>query len=143
MVKRTGKCLCGDVRFTADVTAPEINACHCSRCRRSTGGSPYLSVQVGHVDLTGETHIGTHRASAWGERGFCKNCGSTLFWRMQDAPLSNLAVGLFDDQSNWHVTTEIFVDHRPAWLPQVATASQSTEAQELEKLNAALQGDKQ
>lgn len=142
-MKHTGQCLCGSVRFTAQVETPEINACHCIQCQRWAGGSPYLSAQVTEVELEGESVIGTFQASEWGERGFCTSCGSTLFWRMQGGPITNLAIGLFDDRNGWSVSREIFVDHRAGWLPAWQEASQSTEAQEFEKLNAAFQGEEQ
>ena len=142
-MRHSGQCLCGEVRFNADVSTPEINACHCIQCQRWAGGSPYLSVQVTDVKLEEKNAVSVYHASEWGERGFCKSCGSTLFWRMQDGPITNLAIGLFDDREGWAVTREIFVDHRAGWLPAWQDASQSTESQEFEKLNAALQGEEQ
>ncbi|MEO1613633.1 MAG: GFA family protein [Pseudomonadota bacterium] len=69
-------------------------------------------------------------ASEWGERGFCKTCGTTLFWKMKGRPVHNLAAGLFDDQSDLAVTTEIFCDRRAEWQTPFPGAKQSTEAQE-------------
>ena len=53
---------------------------------------------------------------------------------MQGKPATYVAVGLLDDQSDLTVTEEIFVDYRPAWLPPFDGATQSTEAQEIAKL---------
>ena len=140
MARRTGKCLCGAVSFSAE-TSEGINACHCTQCQRWTGGGPYLSVQVTDLEMQGEDRILAHHASEWGERGFCGTCGSTLYWRMHGRPYSNLAVGLMDDQSGLTVTSEIFVDYRPEWLAPFEGAEQSTEAEEMAKLDAFLAGE--
>ena len=84
----------------------------------------------------GEDRIAAYHASAWGERGFCAACGTTLFWKMQDKTARSIAVGTLDDQSGLAVTEEIFVDHRPSWLRPWPGAVQSTEAEEKAKLDA-------
>lgn len=140
-MKRVAHCLCGAVGFRAEITDPNIQACHCQQCQRWTGGGPLLVVTVRDVEVTGDDAIRIYRASDHGERAFCANCGSTLFWKMTDREIHDLPVGLFTDQSGLKVGEEIFVDYRPDWLPHFAGAAQSDEAQELAKLRAYL--DKQ
>lgn len=135
MIERTGQCLCGKVAFRADVDA-DVQVCHCVQCQKWTGGGPFFSVRARNVKITGEERIKAYHASQWGERAFCRKCGSTLYWRMQGRPIASLAVGLLGDQSGLKVSEEIFVDHRPDWLPPFAGASQSTEAEEKAKLDA-------
>ncbi|MEM7544904.1 MAG: GFA family protein [Pseudomonadota bacterium] len=138
--RKTGSCLCGLVRVEAVIDASSITACHCGQCRRWTGGGPYFSTGVSDVRIDGEDQIAIFAASEWGERGYCRSCGTTLFWRMKGKPLNNLAAGLFDDQSGLAVRQEIFVDRRPHWQSPWDGASQSTEAEEYAKLEAALKG---
>lgn len=140
MTFRTGACLCGAVTFRARVS-PHVQACHCRQCQRWTGGGPLLVVRAEDVEITNEDAIRHHRASEWGERGFCGTCGSTLYWRMQGGKVDSLAVGLLDDQSGLNVAEEIFVDYRPDWLPHWPDAAQSTEANEMDKLQAHLSGE--
>lgn len=137
---RHGRCLCGAVRFQASV-ATAMQACHCTQCQRWTGGGPLYVARVRNLDLKGEEKIKTYHASEWGERANCEVCGAALYWRMRGKPVGFVAVGLLDDQSGMTVTEEIFVDNRPDWMPPIAGASQSTEAQELAKLEAFLEGD--
>lgn len=136
--RRTGGCLCGRVRFSARLRSPEIQGCHCTQCQRWTGGGPLLVVLVEDLEMTGEDALATYRASDWGERVFCRDCGSTVTWRMAGRPTGEVAVGLLDDQSGLTVTQEIFVDHRPEWLPPWAGAGQSPEAEQKAKLDAYL-----
>lgn len=141
-MKRTGSCVCGAVRFTARIE-PGIAACHCQQCQRWSGGGPFFVAQASELNITGEDSIAGYHASAWGERGFCGTCGSNIYWRMQGGAITNVAVGLLDDQSGLHMASEIFVDYRPAWLPAWPNASQSTEAEEMAKLAQAQSEDQQ
>jgi hypothetical protein len=132
---RTGHCICGAVKVTATLPKLEFQACHCVQCQRWTGGGPYLAVLVESVEISGSENIAAYHASSWGERANCAICGSILFWRMQGKDPNSIALGLLDDQSNLRLTKEIFVDQRPDWLTAEASASQSTEAQEIAKLD--------
>lgn len=113
-------------------------ACHCEQCQRWAGGSPLFSVSAkSDVSVTGE--VATYRASTWGERAFCRICGTTLWWKMQGGAITGVAPGLFAGQDAFNtVSKEIFVDHRASWQAPVDGASQSTEAQEQAKLEAYL-----
>jgi hypothetical protein len=142
MSERRGGCLCGAVRFAARIDEPRILACHCVQCQRWTGGGPLLTVRVRDLRLEGEAALRSHRASAWGERLFCGECGAPVTWRMAGDATRYLPVGLLDDQSGLRVTEEIFVDRRPGWLPPWHGATQSTEAEEEAKLAAQMAGDK-
>ncbi|PRY92995.1 hypothetical protein BCF33_1859 [Hasllibacter halocynthiae] len=138
---REGGCLCGAVRVRAEVGSG-IQACHCSQCQRWTGGGPLWSVRVADLVVAGEDAVRTFRMSEWGERAFCGTCGSTLWWRMRGKSIAYVTTGLLDDQSGLTVDQEIFVDHRPGWLPPFAGASQSTEAEEMVALAKHLEGER-
>ena len=140
MALRSGSCLCGAVSFKADVSQ-KIQACHCIQCQRWTGGGPLYSTKATDIEISGGETVSNYHASKWGERVFCKTCGSTLWWKMQGEAVGYVSTGLLDDQSDLRVTEEIFVDYRPAWLPPFEGASQSTEAEELAKLDDYLAGD--
>ena len=136
-----GKCLCGAVTISGRMAVREIQACHCVQCQTWTGGSPYYVVRIADAVVQGEEAIGHYHASAHGERGFCTACGTTLFWRMQGAPISSIAAGMLSHERGLRVTHEIFVDRRADWQRPFDGASQSTEAQEFDRLAARLAED--
>lgn len=137
MARKTGQCLCGAVTFTA-VVGDTIQACHCVQCQRWTGGGPYFAVAIENLEMSGAESMRDYHASKRGERTVCGTCGSTIYWKMEGKPPQTLAAGLLDDQPGMRVTEEIFVDYRPSWIPAFAGASQSTEADEMAKLDAYL-----
>ncbi len=137
---KTGQCLCGEVRFRFSTSAPGLQACHCHQCQRWTGGSPLIGIRVSDVAIEGEDNIARYHASDFGERCFCRKCGTTLFWKMQDGPVDFLCAGLLDDQTGLEMTEEIFADRRAHWLRPWKDASQSTEAEQIAKFDAWMAG---
>ena len=48
-----------------------------------------------------------------GERGFCSNCGSSLFWKLHGGNDYNVSLLAFDDLDDVKFTTEYFIDGKP------------------------------
>ena len=111
----SGGCLCGAVRFTAVPDKPEMDVCHCGMCRRWSGGV-FMSVPCNELDVENENVLGRYASSDWAERLFCKDCGSSLFWRMPSDKSGHVAVAFqsFDDTSSFTFVAEIFIDEKPA-----------------------------
>ena len=111
-MSETGKCLCGAVSFTAEDVEHHFHACHCSMCRKWSGG-PGFGVGVGSIELKGEEHLGAYKSSDWAERCFCKQCGTNLFYRMPETGMTVVWAGAFDDESKLKLTGEIYIDETP------------------------------
>jgi hypothetical protein len=99
-------------------------------CRKWSGGGPFLAVHAGsNVDIQGGEHITCFESSPWAERGFCKHCGTSLFYRMKHNGDHMLAAGLFGDTA-FSMKQEIFVDQKPDWYRFLAEDSEKkTKAQ--------------
>lgn len=106
-----GRCLCGAVTLTTAASAC-VDACHCATCRRWSGG-PLLAIQCAQVDISGRDHVGVFRSSDWAERGFCKTCGTHLFYRLIAADSYALPAGLFQDQPDLELEEQIFIESKP------------------------------
>lgn len=107
-----GSCLCGAVMFSAEDVDSEFHICHCSMCRRWVGG-PTFSVAAKGVVFRGEEHIQRYGSSAAAERGFCRVCGSSLFYRSKETGHYVLGMGAFDDQTSFRTGSEIYFDQKP------------------------------
>jgi len=84
-------------------------------CRRWTGG-PFLAVDCGsEVKFTGEGNITVFNSSDWADRGFCKKCGSNLFYRLKGVEQYQIPPGLFDNDSGLEFNHQVFVDERPEY----------------------------
>ena len=125
----TGNCLCGAVQVTASQVAPSIGACHCSQCRQWTS-SPMQTVDCGtDAQFSGEENIGVYNSSDWAERGFCKQCGSALFYRLKQSGQQFVAAGLFADLDGFVFDHEVFIDEKPQFYSFAGERQQLTSAQ--------------
>lgn len=130
----SGSCLCGAVTYTLDQAPTEAGACHCSMCRKWSGGVFIgFEAQPGAVTLTGEDHITRFASSEWGERCSCKTCGSSLFYRLtMPGPMHgvyHIGFGTLDDTRNVAFSGEIFIDHKPDTYDFAGQAPRMTEAE--------------
>jgi hypothetical protein len=130
----TGGCLCGAARYTLTERPEGYGACHCGMCRRWTGGIE-LGVMVRPGGITWERgdSLRTYRSSDWAERGFCDICGSSLFWRLT-APgpmqgMMSVSAGSLDSLEGLELTTEVYIDYKPAGYAFDGERTRLTEAE--------------
>lgn len=83
MSKITGKCLCGNVSFSADTEIKMMANCHCDDCRQATGAAfgTLLFVDEAAVEISGAPKTFSHTADSGAamEKLFCPDCGSQMF----------------------------------------------------------------
>ncbi len=113
--KLEGQCLCGAVTVRIVPPAPHVDACHCRMCQR-WGGSALLSLRmVTDPDIAGHEHIGRYASSDWAERGFCRQCGTHLFFFYKPKASYSFTAGLFGGAADFTMTEEIFIDEKPGY----------------------------
>ena len=107
-------CLCTQVRFEDSIKPKNFGVCHCSDCRKWTGGV-FMSVSGGDNNIfDNEKYIGRYSHSDWAERGFCTNCGTNLFFRMKKSNHYFLMLGVIDDDISLHFEEQQFIDKKPS-----------------------------
>lgn len=108
--ERTGSCLCGAVRYRITGPMRQVVGCHCHQCRKQTG--LYMAatgVHLKYFELVEQRGLTWYRASDQAKRGFCGECGSTLFWQADGADQIAIAAGSLDDATGLDITAHIFV----------------------------------
>ncbi len=103
-----GSCLCGDITFQTDAAPLGASMCHCSQCRKQSGGI-WSSAYVAEIDLTITGDVLWYEASASAKRGSCPRCGSFLFWKAHDEDTISFALGAVDGPTGLELTKHIFV----------------------------------
>lgn len=121
MAQIAGGCLCGKVRYSADVEPAFVGVCHCRNCQKVSGSAfstvvavpqPALSVQG---DLTTFNDKGDSGKTLF--RRFCPVCGSTVMEEAEMMPgVVMVAVGTLDDPSWVKPTMEIYCDSAQPWV---------------------------
>ena len=128
-----GTCLCGGVHVTAKNISNSVGACHCGMCRKWCGG-PLMAMNCGsNVTFDGQNSVSVFNSSAWAERGFCKTCGSHLFYRLKESDEYIVPAGLFDNQEAFVFDTQVFIDRKPSFYSFENQTNDMTEAEIFEK----------
>lgn len=106
----TGSCLCRAVRFRVTGSLRPVVGCHCTQCRKQTGH--YMAATgalLAHFELIEDRGLKWYEASNIAKRGFCAECGSTLFWQAHDADYIAIAAGSIDGGTGLRTAAHIFV----------------------------------
>ncbi len=112
-MKGHGKCLCGSVVLDVEYASSELAACHCSMCRNWAGG-PMLAIDCADsVKILDQTSVARYSSSEWADRGFCKKCGTHLFYYLKPANQYHVPIGLLQTDNNFTFTHQIFIDEKP------------------------------
>jgi hypothetical protein len=117
------------VTYRATIDNARFGVCHCTMCRKWTGG-PLVNVRASEVVFEGTPAV--YASSDWAERGFCSTCGSSLFYRLKssDGPL-HVTFGSLDDPSGLTFTHQVFIDQKPDAYAFANETSTMTAAQVL------------
>lgn len=108
---KTGSCLCGAVAYEISGLMKDALACHCTQCRKQTG-SYWISSGVADADfkLTKQDGLKWFASSDVAKRGFCKECGSNLFWKQNGSDTTSICVGGIDGKTELKLEGHIFCD---------------------------------
>ena len=107
-----GSCLCGAIKFRVNGDLPPPNACHCHQCRKHSGHFEVSTdVPRSSLEVEGTENIKWYSTEKV-RRGFCSNCGSSLFWDPLESVRTTwtaIAMGAFDTPTNTKLSKHIFV----------------------------------
>lgn len=128
----SGGCQCGRIRYTAEVEPEKAYLCHCTMCRKATGGVSIAFINVPRDKVSWEHEPDWYQSSPIAHRPFCGHCGTPLgFEFLENAVNIDLTIGSFDDPTpfcpNQNYATESILQ---AWL-DVSRLPGSTSAENI------------
>jgi len=131
--KLSGKCMCGAVAFEFFADRDDVIVCHCGQCRAWSGhlwaslNAPFDSLKI----RKGEEALCWFKSSDYARRGYCKECGSALFWhgdKLEDYKHRiAIAAGAIEEGAPMKLSEHIFVADKGSYyeiadgLPQKET----------------------
>jgi hypothetical protein len=119
MTERTGRCLCGAVRFTLAADPLAARICWCRDCQHlAANGTVNLLVAADALSATGALAEHTKAADSGSEvtRQFCPRCGTHLFAKSSARPQFRVVrAGNLDEPSSVRPSTNIWASSAPAW----------------------------
>ena len=130
-----GNCLCGAVGIKAKDVPQKTGTCHCSMCRKWHGG-PGFSVPCGpDLEFTGQENITIFDSSSWAQRGFCKQCGTHLFYKLKQTGLHMVSTSLFDNIKDFIFDHQYYIDQKPEYYSFADETDNLTEAEVMAKFS--------
>lgn len=112
----TGQCLCGRIRLVISRLNRNVVYCHCTQCRRQSGHY-YAATDVldEHLQVDGDEHLTWYAASDDARRGFCRHCGSALFWKSNGSAKTSVLAGCLDAPDALTAVAHIFTDDKGSY----------------------------
>ena len=113
VARLTGSCLCGAVRYEVAGRPRDVIECHCAMCRKTHGHiGAYTAAPKTAVKLVEDRGLKWYASSAKARRGFCGECGGTLFYDPLQKDHMSIAAGTLDPPTGLKTTLQICVASR-------------------------------
>lgn len=110
--QHAGSCLCGAVRYRLRGLLRPVVDCHCSMCLKWHGHvGAYSDADDSDLAVEGDDALAWYRSSDFATRGFCRRCGSSLFWKRDGAARTSIAAGTLDQPTGLETVRHIFTEH--------------------------------
>ena len=118
MTSRTGRCMCGAVRYRYEGEMLWQAHCHCESCRRNTSSPMTTFFAVGKDNFAFEGDVpGEYVSSPKAIRRFCRTCGTPVSYENSDMPEEiHLFAASLDDSSDFAAERHDFWNERVPWL---------------------------
>ena len=108
-----GGCLCGAVRYEVNGPLRNIVNCHCSMCQKLHGNfGPHTKALKVNINITNSDGLAWYKTSEIAQRGFCRECGSGLFWEPFDLDATGIIAGSLDAPTGLKTMGHIFVGEK-------------------------------
>ena len=107
----TARCLCGNVILEGRGKVGNVAICHCDMCKRSSGAAfvHWVTFQTEDFKVT-KGALSLYKSGEKSERGFCKDCGSTLTFHFPGTV--DIAIGCMDRPEDFPGTKHIWTSRR-------------------------------
>lgn len=108
-----GRCLCGAVSFRLAGPLRAVIVCHCGMCRRWHGHvGAYTDLPKSNLTIRESGDLAWYRSSDLARRGFCRACGSSLFWERDGADVISVAAGTIEAPTGLATRLQIFAEDK-------------------------------
>ncbi|WP_254055080.1 GFA family protein [Kiloniella sp. EL199] len=85
-------------------------ACHCTQCRKTSGHFvSATAVSKDDFNITVDKALKWYQSSKRARRGFCANCGASLFWDQDGRDKMGIMSGTIDGNTEIRTSSHIYV----------------------------------
>ena len=115
----SGKCLCGNFKYTVEGSFGDIRYCHCNQCRRGNGSAFSANAKIDKSQWTlegpeNEVTEFEHKQGMF--KAFCSRCGSPLYARSSKDPNDIRGrLGGFEGDLDVKITGHVWTASKSTW----------------------------
>ncbi|TML27646.1 MAG: GFA family protein [Actinobacteria bacterium] len=114
-----GTCLCGGVKFEVEAAPDSLRFCHCTSCKKLSGGGGTVNFGVPPSAITivqGQELLQSFTPEGGSAKTFCRTCGTNLFgggW--PDTERASVRVPTIEDPTDAKVGAHIYARSVAPW----------------------------
>ena len=113
ITSKIANCLCGGVKIKINEKLRHVINCHCSQCLKTHGNfAAYTSCSEDRIDFINKKTLKWYRSSKIAKRGFCSNCGASIFYKLLKSENISIAAGMFHNPTKLKTHSNIYTKGR-------------------------------
>lgn len=104
------KCLCGNISFKTTGYHRDVQNCHCIQCLKTHGNfAAYTKVEEKELKFLNKKTLKWFKSSKRAKRGFCNNCGASIFFKVLGTNQICISAGIFNKPTKLKTSMNIFI----------------------------------
>ena len=102
-------CLCGGIKIKVEGKLRHIINCHCSQCMKTHGNyAAYTACPENNITFIKKRTLKWYNSSKIAKRGFCSNCGASMFYKLFNSNNISIAAGMLNNPTKLKTHFNIF-----------------------------------
>jgi len=109
----SASCLCKGINMTIRGEFRSVINCHCIQCTKTHGNfAAYTSVLEENIVFKSKKTLKWFNSSTRARRGFCNNCGASIFFKRFDSSSISISAGLFKKPTKLKTISHIYIQNK-------------------------------
>ena len=109
----SASCLCKGVNMTIRGEFRAVINCHCIQCTKTHGNfAAYTSVLEENIFFKSKKTLKWFNSSTKARRGFCNNCGASIFFKRSGSKSVSISAGLFKKPTKLKTISHIYIQNK-------------------------------
>ena len=109
----SASCLCKGVNISIRGEFRPVINCHCIQCTKTHGNfAAYTSVLEENIFFKSKKTLKWFKSSTKARRGFCTNCGASIFFKRSGSKSVSISAGLFKKPTKLKTISHIYIQNK-------------------------------
>ena len=102
-------CLCGGIKIKVKGKLRHVINCHCLQCMKTHGNyAAYTACPENNITFIKKRTLKWYNSSKIAKRGFCSNCGASMFYKLFNSNNISIAAGMLNNPTKLKTHSNIF-----------------------------------